>query len=155
MSPMTDRTAQHASFTIERRFRHPLARVFAAFSDAEFKKRWFSGDEWTELIREFDFRVGGRERVQGRWASGVISDMQGVYFDIVENARIVMAYQMEVNGKPISVSLGTSEFRADGRETVLKYTEQGVYLDGFDDAGGREHGTRALFDRLEKALDAG
>ena len=34
----------------------------------------------------------------------------------------------------------------------LVYTEQAVYLDGHDDAGAREHGTRALFDNLEASL---
>lgn len=31
-------------------------------------------------------------------------------------------------------------------------TEYGDYLDGYDDAGSREHGTNALMDALEKSL---
>lgn len=32
------------------------------------------------------------------------------------------------------------------------FTEQAVFLDGFDDAGGREQGTGALLDKLGAAL---
>jgi hypothetical protein len=39
-----------------------------------------------------------------------------------------------------------------GAGTRLFFTEQAVFLDGFDDAGGREKGTRALLDKLEAAL---
>ena len=53
----------------------------------------------------------------------------------------------------ISVSgCATSEFKPDGKGTQLIYTEQAVFLDGHDDPGDREHGTRALFDNLEAAL---
>jgi hypothetical protein len=34
-------------------------------------------------------------------------------------------------------------------------TEQGAFLDGYDDAGGRDRGTRGLLDQLEAALRRG
>jgi len=34
----------------------------------------------------------------------------------------------------------------------MLFTEQAVFLDGYDDASGREKGTRALMDKLETAL---
>ena len=49
-------------------------------------------------------------------------------------------------------SLATVEFRAKGAGTLMKFTEQAAFLDDFDDGGGRERGTRALFDNLEAAL---
>ena len=53
----------------------------------------------------------------------------------------------------------TFDFREGGRE-VKRFGPKGdpllvadtLYLDGHDDAGAREHGTRALFDNLEAAL---
>jgi hypothetical protein len=35
---------------------------------------------------------------------------------------------------------------------MLVITEQGVFLDEFDDARGREQGTLVLIDQLERAL---
>jgi hypothetical protein len=46
----------------------------------------------------------------------------------------------------------TVEFKPAGVGTRLIYTEQGAFLDGYDDAGSREHGTRGLLDKLGAAL---
>jgi uncharacterized protein YndB with AHSA1/START domain len=104
-----------------------------------------------------DFRVGGRERARGRWTSGVVTDFQAHYLDIVPQRRIVYAYNMHVDEKKISVSLATIELEgiAVGSKagTRMKVTEQGAFLDGYDDAGSRERGTGSLMDALEKSLE--
>ena len=54
------RTA-HSTFTIEREFPFPIARVFAAWADPAAKAKWFAGPtEWKQKHREQEFRVGGR-----------------------------------------------------------------------------------------------
>jgi hypothetical protein len=52
----------------------------------------------------------------------------------------------------ISVSLATIEFKERAAGSQLVVTEQGVFLDSFQDARGREHGTNLLMDQLEQAL---
>ena len=147
--------AQHASFTIERRFAQPPARVFAAWSDPEAKAKWFAGTagKWKPLVREMDFRVGGRERLKGEWDGGTVSDFDAHYHDIVPECRIVYSYAMHLDGRRISVSLATIEFEPEGAGTRLKLTEQGAFLDGYDDAGSRERGTGSLLDNLARALE--
>jgi uncharacterized protein YndB with AHSA1/START domain len=150
---MTDRSAAHASFTLERTYSAAPARVFAAFATQHAKDHWFNaGDAWTAIEREFDFRIGGRELLAGRWKSGMVTRFDCRYFDIVPDQRIVYAYAMELDGKRISVSMATIELSAKGSQTRLTLTEQGVYLDGFEDGGGREKGTGDLLDRLGAAL---
>ena len=150
---MTNRNVTHAVFTIERTYAAAPARVFAAFASPEVKARWFAGpDEWTLLERVMDFREGGRERVRGRFPNGRESDFDACYFDIVPDRRIVYGYNMHVDGQRISVSLATIEFKPDGAGTRLSFTEQGAYLDGYDDAGGREHGTRWLLGKMGESL---
>ena len=75
-----------------------------------------------------------------------------LYRDIVENQRIVYSYVMHLDGKKISVSQACIELFAENGGTKLVLTEYGDYLDGYDDAGSREHGTNALMDALEKSL---
>jgi len=150
---MSKHSAQHGAFTIERRYDAAPAAVFHAFADQKAKERWFAGsDQWTLLERAFDFRVGGRERLKAKWPSGKVSDFDAQYYDIVPDERIVYAYEMHIDDKKISVSLATIEFRPAGSGTMLTVTEQGAFLDGYDDAGSREKGTKGLLDNLEKAL---
>ncbi len=150
---MSKRSATHATFTIERVYDATPARVFAAYADPKLKAQWFNGpEEWGPDEHSMDFRVGGRETSVGGPKGGPVHAMNGIYQDIVPNERIVMTYDMTLDGVRISVSLGTTELRPEGSRTRLVYTEQGVYLDGFDDAGGREHGTRELLDALGRFL---
>ncbi|HEY5238834.1 MAG TPA: SRPBCC family protein [Rhizomicrobium sp.] len=147
-------TASHGQFTIERIVKAPPARVYAAWSTKEGKEAWFAApDKWTLLTREFDFREGGRERLAGKWASGMVTTFDALYRNIVPNERIVYVYDMWIDDKRISVSLATVQFEPHGAGTKLIVTEQGVFVDGYDDAGSRERGTGDLMDQLVRAVE--
>jgi uncharacterized protein YndB with AHSA1/START domain len=148
------RSIKHHTFVIERKLDHDPTVVFRAWTDPDAKARWFSGppDKWTEDVRQMDARVGGRDRLVGRFADGSESRFDATYFDIVPDRRIVYSYEMHWQGKKISVSLATIEFVAAGRGTRLVVTEQGAFLDGYEDGGSRERGTLSLMDNLERSL---
>jgi uncharacterized protein YndB with AHSA1/START domain len=150
-----ERSVTHATFTIERTYRASPARVFAAFADPAAKAAWFGGpDEWERHgAHAFDFRVGGRERLSAGPKGGTVHTFESTYHDIVPNARIVYSYDLHLGERHISVSLTTIELKPAGKGTRLIFTEQGAFLDGYDDAGSREHGTRGLLDKLGAALD--
>ncbi|HYD88071.1 MAG TPA: SRPBCC family protein [Vitreimonas sp.] len=151
---MTKRSTTHATFVIEREYAHPPAKVFAAYADPKKKAKWFVGPEdWEKSNHKLDFRVGGKESVSGGPPGGPVHYYNGEIWDIVENERIVIGYDMHLDQTRISVSLGTTEIRPNGAGARLIYTEQGVYLDGYDDAGSRERGTRELLDQLETFLN--
>jgi uncharacterized protein YndB with AHSA1/START domain len=115
--------------------------------------RHFEGPaEWEKKRHEFDFRVGGRERLSGGPKGGRVHSFDALYQDIVPNERIIYTYDMHLDETRISVSLATVEFKAAGAGTLLIITEQGAFLDGYDDAGSRERGTRWLLDQLEASL---
>jgi len=147
--------AQHDTFVIERRLPSPPARVFAAFADPARKARWFGCVEgWEVAEHTIDFRVGGREVWRGGPPGDTPHRNDTYYHDIVPDERIVWSYAMHLGGRRISVSLATVELSPEGTGTRMRFTEQGVYLDGHDGIAERERGTKDLLDNLERALRA-
>jgi uncharacterized protein YndB with AHSA1/START domain len=148
------RSVAHATFHLERTYDAPVARVWKAFTDEAAKQKWFAGPsgQWEPIERRMDVRVGGSERLRGRWQGGVDSTFDATYHDVVPNERLVYTYEMHLGEKKISVSLATIQLRAEGGKTTLIVTEQGAFLDGYDDAGSRERGTGHLLDALDASL---
>ncbi|AMM31744.1 polyketide cyclase [Sinomonas atrocyanea] len=138
-----------STFSITRTLPAPPERVFAALSDFEEKKQWFTGPaDWTQVEASLDFRPGGSEVNIGQGPDGDRSEFYAHYYDIVPNERIVYTYEMHHRGVKLSVSLATFELEPEGEGTLLTLTEHGVYLDGHEDPALREQGTRMLFDQL-------
>jgi uncharacterized protein YndB with AHSA1/START domain len=150
---MTKRSVTHATFTIERTYDVPPARVFKAHADPAAKRRWFAeGEGWEVEEYALDFRVGGYERSRFRFRGGPLVRNDTIYQDIVPDQRIIIAYTMTVGETCISASLATMQLEPAGAGTRLIVTEQGAYLDGYDDTAGRERGSRELLDALGKEL---
>ena len=152
---MTERNVSHGIFTIERSYPGVTPqRLFKAFSTVEAKQAWFTGppDRCTTIERVFDFCVGGAERMVTRWESGLTSTFDAVFHDIVPGERIVYAYDLYHDDRKLSVSLATIEVKPAGDGARLILTEQGAFLDGYDDAGSREHGTNELVNMMERWL---
>ena len=150
---MKPRATEHATFVIERNYSQAPARVFAAWAEPEAKARWFIGpSEWRRDGYQMEFRVGGREHLKVGPPGGDVHRFDCIYQDIVPSERIVYSYDMHVGDARISVSLATVEFKASGSGTRLVFTEQAVFLDGYDDAGRRERGTGELLEKLERSL---
>jgi uncharacterized protein YndB with AHSA1/START domain len=148
------RPVVHASFQLRRSYEAPVARVWRALTDEAAKRKWFAGPpgRWELLERHMDVRVGGSERLKGRWAGGVVSTFAASYHDVVPNERLIYSYEMHLDEKKISVSLATLQLQAQAGRTTLLVTEQGAFLDGYDDAGSREQGTGHLLDALGASL---
>ena len=68
------------------------------------------------------------------------------------NERIIYTYDMHIGENRISVSVTTIEFKAAGKSTRMLFTEQGAFLDDFDNPKLREDGTKQLLEQLGKAL---
>jgi uncharacterized protein YndB with AHSA1/START domain len=148
-----ERSVAHGEFHLERVYDAPVAHVWKALTEEEAKAKWFSGrGRWDLLERQMDIRVGGRERLKGRWPSGLVTTFDAIYQDVVPNERLVYCYQMFLDDRKISVSLATVQLAPAGLGTRLKVAEQGAFLDGYDDAGSRERGTGELLDALGASL---
>lgn len=150
----------HAAFIIEKTLKASPDRVFAAFATREGKAGWFEGLAGWERqgAREFDFRIGGREYVAERQKGGPVHVFEARYLDIVPAQRIVYSYTMMLDEVRISASLTTIEITPTRLEsgdegTTLVFTEQGAFLDGYDDVASREGGTRWLLEQMAASVE--
>jgi uncharacterized protein YndB with AHSA1/START domain len=148
---VSERSVEHGTIVIERRYPASPEGTFAAWADAAAKARWMGVPEG-EL--ELDFRVGGEESHSGTLPDGRVYAYQGVYQDIVPARRIVYTYEMLLDGSRISISLATAEFTPEHDGTRLVYTEQGAFLDGHEPPARRDEGMGRLLDALGKELAA-
>lgn len=150
---MAERSVTRTTFVVERTYDASPARVFAAWADPAAKARWFAGpDDWEASGYELDFRAGGNERASGGPPGSPVHTYNARYYDIVANERIISSYEMHMGQIRISVSLATVEFKQEGTGTRLTYTDQGAFLDGYDNAAQREQGTVELLDALAEEL---
>jgi len=153
MTDITQRSIIRATFTLERTYPHPPARVFGAFANKEEKAKWFGGGDPAQTQWDFDFWEGGREYHAGPFM-GHVHAFDSRYLDIVENERIVHSYTMSVDGVKLSASLTSIEFEAVGDgSTRFRMIEHGAYFDGHEDPSVREEGTAGLLDALGAVLD--
>jgi len=149
-------TTTHASFVIERTYAAAPPRVFAAWRDPEAKRAWFAeGEGWEIQSYELDFREGGVEKSQFRFAkddktSGEKTTIGNdtVFNEIIDNERIIFTYAMDRNGLRFSVSLASVELTPAGAGTRLIFTEHGAYFDGGDSVKMREAGWDDLLRKL-------
>ena len=151
---MEERSVIHSTFVIERSYPESPERVFAAFADAEKKRRWFVEGENKEVEEfEMDFRVGATERArfrfkQGTPLKGVVFTNDSSYQDIVPNRRIVTALQwpsLRSASRRLWSRLNSCR-RKRGRDLIV--THQGAFFEGADGPEMREEGWRTLLDRL-------
>lgn len=151
---MPQHSTAHDTFVIERTYNVPPKKVFAAFSSAEAKSRWFGAEEdGTPSKLKVDFRVGGLETFAGGPPGEDVHKYESTFADIVPDERIVSTYKMWKSDDLMSVSIATTELKDSGSGTKLTYTEQGVFLDGIDEPSIRKHGVLELFKALDSYLE--
>ena len=147
------RSVVHASFSLERTYDAVPAQVFHALSDKAAKAALVRGRRGlTVLERAMDVRPGGRERLKGRWANGMTTTFDAVYYDVVPNERLVYAYEMHLDERKISVSLATIELKPGGPGPASPSPNRARSSTATSDGGSRERGTGFLLDRLGASL---
>lgn len=149
----------HNTFVLTRTYAHPLARVFAAFSTPEKKRRWYAASGAHDVVSyELSFTRGGKEELVGKMKpgtpiAGAIIVWSHAYVDIVDGRRIVFTQTVDIGKDRISCALITVEFRPEADGCALLFTHQAAYFDGADGPHMREMGWRVLLDAIPAALE--
>jgi Activator of Hsp90 ATPase homolog 1-like protein len=132
----------------------PLGRSEAVCSPKRSKKALLKSVSCLRRASGFEARFRPSEPVSAsrKRPRRVVSTFEATYYDVIPNERLVYSYAMHLDEKKISLSLATLQLKVEARKTTLMVTEQGAFLDGYDDAGSREQGTGHLLDALGTSL---
>jgi uncharacterized protein YndB with AHSA1/START domain len=141
----------HATIVMERTYNASPARVFAAWSDIEARKRWSAPAESIRIeYEEADFREGGRDvsRCIEPGNEDYVATVN--YIDIKRDQRIAFVEDVTHGKKRVSAALISVELAAKSAATHLLLTMQ---IASFDEAGmeqGYQFGWNAALDNLAK-----
>ena len=155
-------TSLTGSFTIPLDLAAAPEQVWPFLAEPALRESWvrMPGPSST-ATREFDFRVGGGERLTNVFVSGDTREEvenRSVFFDIVPNERLIWSYEAVVAGILRWVALVTVDLSADeAGGTRLEWTEQYSFVHlstpgGVDDAKHLVGGTRLRLNGLAGAV---
>ena len=150
------------SFTIPLDLAAAPEQIWPLFAELPLRKRWvrMPGPSST-ATHEFDFRVGGGERLTNTFVSGDASEAvenRSTFHDIVPNERIISSYEAVVAGILRWVALVTVQLApSDEGGTHLEWTEQYSFVHlstpgGVDDVKHLVGGTRLRLNGLVAAV---
>ena len=149
---MIERQIIHETILEERSFSVPVARVVAAFADVEQGRRWdIPGGDWEVVELTQDFRFGGQETSRFGPKGDPRFSSVGVYLEIEPDARIISAGTMHENGKRMTCTLLSLEFRPEMQGSRLILTDQSAYF-GAETSQQRRSGWGQGLDNLERFL---
>ncbi|MBX3429292.1 MAG: SRPBCC domain-containing protein [Hyphomonadaceae bacterium] len=144
-------TIAHATIAMERTYAASAARVFAAWSDVEARKRWSApADNIRIEYKAADFREGGKDVSRCIEPDNADYVATVTYIDIRKDHRIVFAEDVVHGNTRVSAALISMELTPKGAETRLALTMQ---IASFDEAGmeaGYQFGWNAALDNLAK-----
>lgn len=151
---MTTVPVEHTTFVIERELPGSPRHAYRFWSEPDLKERWTNCHaDWTVLEETFDFQNGGSEIKRWRTPEGDELTFHAHYLDLVPDQRIIYAYEMSFGGSRLSASLVTIELKPDASRTLMKFTEQAVFLGGEGSSQQRVAGTEEGLDRLVSAIE--
>jgi uncharacterized protein YndB with AHSA1/START domain len=137
---------------LERTFRAPPDKVFAAFTHVEVLRRWWApGIDWEMTVVEVDLVVGGRMRLVMRHLDGEAYGGAGEFVEIDPPRRLTYVWRWddEADAPPQFVEIDFLE--GEGLTTVV-LTNKGLRDEGSVD----EHrdGWHLSFDNLDIVLSS-
>jgi uncharacterized protein YndB with AHSA1/START domain len=151
-----NRSVAHGVFTIERSYASVAPqRVFDAFASIEGKNDWFTAPngQWDIVERTMDFRAGGRERLKGQWRTGRVTEFDATYYDIIPRGADRLRLR-DAPGRAKDLGLaGHLRVQTSGGRRQADHDGAGAFLDGYDDNGSREGGSRHIIEKLSAYLE--
>ena len=154
-SPLTPPDPQ-LDLVLERVVDVPKELVWAAWTQPEHVKRWFTPAPWTTVDCEIDLRPGGIFRTTMRSPEGQEFPNVGCYLEIVENERLIWTSSLlpgyRPTNRPSESLVMTTAITLEAHGTGTRYMARAMHKDLADrqthEAMGFQTGWGKALDQL-------
>ena len=146
--------------TLERIVDISPARVWAAWTEPEHLKNWFTPAPWKTVDCEIDLRAGGIFRTVMRSPEGQEFPNVGCYLEVIENEKLVWTNALVPGFRPANPSVAeiadcgaiifTAAILLEPHGNGTKYTALAMHK---DEEGCKKHQEMGFHDGWGKALD--
>jgi glutathione S-transferase len=139
-----------ASLVLNRHFKAPPERVFAAFTEKALMQGWYGPEAMTVPHCEVDARVGGKYRVEMHATTGSVHVVTGEFKEIKPPERLVFSWGWLNRAERNPETLVTVTFKPKDGGTDLTLEQTGFLKEEFRE--GHREGWTSSFSGLEALL---
>lgn len=149
-----DAPANEPVIHMTRTFNAPRALVWKAISEPEHAVRWWGPHGHKNRVLEFDWRVGGKWRIETTTDRGDVIVFFGEYREIVKPEKVTQTFAFD-QLPPDMFSVDTVVLEDHGDKTVYRASSVLPNLEARDGmlASGMEVGVVEGFERLDEMLE--
>jgi uncharacterized protein YndB with AHSA1/START domain len=146
--------ASEPVITMTRTLNAPRALVWKALSEPEHVIAWWGPHGHSNRVLEFDFRVGGRWRIETRTSDGEVIVFFGEFLEIEKPVKVTQTFSFD-QLPPGMHSVDSVTLEDHGETTVYRAHSTLPDLAARDGmlASGMEVGVREGFERLDAMLE--
>jgi uncharacterized protein YndB with AHSA1/START domain len=132
----------------------PRALVWKALSEPEHVARWWGPHGHRNRVLAFDWRVGGKWRIESTMPDGEVIVFFGEYREIVKPEKVTQTFSFDQLPEGAH-SVDTVMLEDHGDKTIYRATSTLPDIASRDGmmASGMEVGVREGFERLDQMLD--
>lgn len=137
----------------------PREKVWAAWTQPELLKQWFTPAPWKTVACELDLRPGGKFHTVMQSPEGQEFPNTGCYLEVVENEKLVWTNAFAPGFRPLSVTYDGHECNEFLYTVVLTLTPQGngtkyhALVLHMDEDGCKKHQAMGFHQGWNAALD--
>lgn len=135
---------------LERVIDVPRDLVWAAWTQPEHVKQWFTPAPWKTVECEIDLRPGGIFRTVMRSPEGQDHPNVGCFLEVIENERLIFTDALGPGYRPARNPFMTAVITLQVHGKGTKYTALAIHN---DEADRKKHEDMGFHDGWGKALD--
>ncbi len=142
---------ENTTIYYKKTFKHPVEKVFNAFTTPEQMLRWWHVNNFKNTLLEVDFNVGGNYKIEMELPNGNRFSIEGVYKTIVPNKKLEFTFNyVNFPKKNPGESLVSIDFVNINDTTEINFQQR--FITRPEDIEGRTAVWEKMFNKLGSVL---